>query len=144
MMLLKEQFLLPTIGLELGYNKRLLRVSSERQRRYAKDRLRRQLVLLHRPPSLLQPAVHRAGHRLTCRRVLDRYLQHQHVHLRDRSRLHPDGACHLLQDEGDHRLHQRGQHHGAGYCFFKKWANPGLFFIYFRLFQTQITIFTTN
>ena len=100
--------------------------------------------ICHRSPPLLQPAVHRAGHRLTCRRVLDRYLQHQHVHLRDRSRLHPDGACHLLQDEGDHRLHQRGQHHGAGYCFFKKWANPGLFFIYFRLFQTQITIFTTN
>ena len=26
----------------------------------------------------------------------------------------------------------------------KKWANPGLFFIYFRSFQTNITIFTTN
>ena len=29
--------------------------------------------------------------------------------------------------------------------FFKKWANPGLFIIYFRSFQTYIiTIFTTN
>ena len=30
------------------------------------------------------------------------------------------------------------------YCFFKKWANPGLFFIYFRSFQTNNTTFTTN
>ena len=31
-------------------------------------------------------------------------------------------------------------------CFFKKkkWANPGLFFLYFRSFQTNNTIFTTN
>ena len=31
-------------------------------------------------------------------------------------------------------------------CFFlKKWANPGLFFVYFQSFQTNIiTIFTTN
>ena len=28
--------------------------------------------------------------------------------------------------------------------FFKKWANLGLFFVYFRSFQTNITIFTTN
>ena len=28
--------------------------------------------------------------------------------------------------------------------FFKKWANPGLFFVYFWSFQTNITIFTTN
>ena len=28
--------------------------------------------------------------------------------------------------------------------FFKKWANPHLFLIYFRLFQTQITIITGN
>ena len=29
--------------------------------------------------------------------------------------------------------------------FFLKWANPGLFFVYFRFFQTNIiTIFTTN
>ena len=28
--------------------------------------------------------------------------------------------------------------------FLKKWANPGLFFIYFRSFQTNNTIFTTN
>ena len=28
--------------------------------------------------------------------------------------------------------------------FLKKWANPGHFFIYFRSFQTNITIFTTN
>ena len=27
--------------------------------------------------------------------------------------------------------------------FFLKWANPGLFFVYFRSFQTNITIFTT-
>ena len=28
--------------------------------------------------------------------------------------------------------------------FKKKWANPGLFFVYFRSFQTNNTIFTTN
>ena len=28
--------------------------------------------------------------------------------------------------------------------FFKKWANPDLFFIYFQSFQTKCTIFTTN
>ena len=28
--------------------------------------------------------------------------------------------------------------------FFKKWVNPGLFFIYFRLFQTHITSCSTN
>ena len=28
--------------------------------------------------------------------------------------------------------------------FFKKWANPGLFFVYLRSFQANITIFTTN
>ena len=28
--------------------------------------------------------------------------------------------------------------------FLKKWAIPGLFFVYFRLFQTNNTIFTTN
>ena len=28
--------------------------------------------------------------------------------------------------------------------FLKKWANPGLFFIYFRSFQTNNTIFTAN
>ena len=29
--------------------------------------------------------------------------------------------------------------------FFKKWANPDLFFVYFQYFQTNIiTIFTTN
>ena len=28
--------------------------------------------------------------------------------------------------------------------FFKKWANLGLFFVYFRYFQTNNTIFTTN
>ena len=28
--------------------------------------------------------------------------------------------------------------------FFKKWANAGLFFIYFWSFQTNNTIFTTN
>ena len=28
--------------------------------------------------------------------------------------------------------------------FLKKWANPSLFFVYFRSFQTSITIFTTN
>ena len=28
--------------------------------------------------------------------------------------------------------------------FLKKWANPGLFFVYFRSFQANITIFTTN
>ena len=29
--------------------------------------------------------------------------------------------------------------------FLKKWANPGLFFVYFRFFQTNIvTVFTTN
>ena len=27
---------------------------------------------------------------------------------------------------------------------FKNWANPGLFFVYFRSFQTNNTIFTTN
>ena len=27
---------------------------------------------------------------------------------------------------------------------FKNWANPGLFFAYFRSFQTNNTIFTTN
>ena len=26
----------------------------------------------------------------------------------------------------------------------KKWANPGLFVVYFRSFQTNNTIFTTN
>ena len=30
------------------------------------------------------------------------------------------------------------------YSFFQKWANPGLIFVYFRSFQTHITIFTTN
>ena len=31
------------------------------------------------------------------------------------------------------------------FFFKKKWANPGLFFFYFRSFQTSITtIFTTN
>ena len=29
-------------------------------------------------------------------------------------------------------------------CFLIKWANPGLFFVYFRSFQTNITIFKTN
>ena len=28
--------------------------------------------------------------------------------------------------------------------FLKKWANPGLFFVSFRCFQTDNTIFTTN
>ena len=28
--------------------------------------------------------------------------------------------------------------------FFKKWDNPSLFFIYFRSFQTKLTIFITN
>ena len=28
--------------------------------------------------------------------------------------------------------------------FFKKWANPGLFFVYFRSFQINNAIFTTN
>ena len=28
--------------------------------------------------------------------------------------------------------------------FFKKWANPGLFFVYFWSFQTNNTIFTAN
>ena len=28
--------------------------------------------------------------------------------------------------------------------FFKKWANPGLFFIYFQSFQTSNAIFTTK
>ena len=28
--------------------------------------------------------------------------------------------------------------------FLKNWANPGLFFVYFRSFQTNNTIFTTN
>ena len=28
--------------------------------------------------------------------------------------------------------------------FLKKWANPGLFFVYFRSFKTNNTIFTTN
>ena len=26
---------------------------------------------------------------------------------------------------------------GVGSVFFKKWANPGLFFVYFRSFQTN-------
>ena len=29
-------------------------------------------------------------------------------------------------------------------CFFKKWANPGLFFVYFRLFKQTLQFFTTN
>ena len=29
------------------------------------------------------------------------------------------------------------------FCFLN-WANPGLFFVYFRSFQTNNTIFTTN
>ena len=28
--------------------------------------------------------------------------------------------------------------------FLKEWANPGPFFVYFRSFQTNNTIFTTN
>ena len=28
--------------------------------------------------------------------------------------------------------------------FFKKWVNPGLFFVYFRSFQTNISNFTTK
>ena len=28
--------------------------------------------------------------------------------------------------------------------FFKKWANPALFFVYFRSFQTKSLIFTRN
>ena len=28
--------------------------------------------------------------------------------------------------------------------FFLNWANPGLFFVYFRSFQTNNTIFATN
>ena len=70
--------------------------------------------IYHRSPSLLQPAVHRAGHRESGWRVLDGHLQHQHVHLRDRPGLHPHGARHLLQDEGDHWIQPRRQHHGAG------------------------------
>ena len=30
------------------------------------------------------------------------------------------------------------------HIFLKKWATPGLFFVYFRSFQTNNTIFTTN
>ena len=30
------------------------------------------------------------------------------------------------------------------FLIIKKWSNPGLFFIYFRSLQTNITIFTTN
>ena len=30
-----------------------------------------------------------------------------------------------------------------GHEYFFKWANPGLFFVYFRSFQTNNTIFTT-
>ena len=33
---------------------------------------------------------------------------------------------------------------GFNGTYIKKWANPGLFFFYFRSFQTNITIFTTN
>ena len=31
-----------------------------------------------------------------------------------------------------------------GIAFLLKWANPGLFFVYFGLFKTNKTIFTTN
>ena len=36
------------------------------------------------------------------------------------------------------------QHMESYFFFLKKWANPGLFFVYFQSFQTNITIFTTN
>ena len=34
--------------------------------------------------------------------------------------------------------------HLVPFVCFLKWANPGLFFVYFRSFQTSTTIFTTN
>ncbi len=50
------------------------------------------LVLGFRPPVLLQPAVAGPGHDLDGGRVVGGHGQHQHVHLRDRARLHHDGA----------------------------------------------------
>ena len=36
--------------------------------------------------------------------------QHEHVHLRDFARLHPDGAHDHEEDARDHRLQGRRQH----------------------------------
>ena len=66
-----------------------------------------------RPSPFFQPAVLRAGHHLPCRRVAHGHRQHEHVHLRDRPGLHTDGARGSQEDEGDHRLPERGQHPGA-------------------------------
>ena len=41
-------------------------------------------------------------------------------------------------------FHEQHQFKNNPCLFFKKWANPSLFFIYFCLFQTHITNFTTN
>ena len=57
-----------------------------------------------RTPVFLQPALDRAGHRVAGRRVADGHGQHQHVHLRDRARLHPHGERVPRQDARDHRL----------------------------------------
>ena len=39
---------------------------------------------------------------------------------------------------------KEGNHGCQQVLFFKNWTNPGLFFVYFRSFQTNNTIFTTN
>ena len=64
-------------------------------------------------PALLQPTVQRSGRRVHGRRVADGYSQHQHVHLRNIARFHPDGARYAQEDEGDHRLQRWRQHLGT-------------------------------
>ena len=63
-----------------------------------------------RSPSLLQPVVLWSGCDISCWRVAHCCRQHQHVYLRDRPGLHPDGARGAEEDEGDHRVQGRGQH----------------------------------
>lgn len=66
--------------------------------------------LWRRAPALLQPAVVWPGPGLHGRRVADGDRQHQHVHLRDRTGVHSDGArCHG-EDARNHRLSGRRLH----------------------------------
>ena len=50
----------------------------------------------------------------------------------------------ILTNESALIQRRLGQLHYNKSFLLKKWANPGLFFIYFRSFQTNNTIFTTK
>ena len=43
-----------------------------------------------------------------------------------------------------HTMYCPVQYYFIAFYYFLKWANPGLFSIYFRSFQTNFTTFTTN